>query len=158
LCSFDGLAQKSDSAYNSIKIRSISKTPQIKANITPYRPYNSSTSFVPYNKVLSGSSALTTKSIGSRDDKILSVIKIYPNPINPSYDQINLIIRLEREINLTVKILDLLGNEIITLSNERAAAGEQTKSYSIPSRLNSGIYFMRISAGAETIVKRISVL
>jgi hypothetical protein len=107
---------------------------------------------------LSSSIGTTGKSSGLSSDKILNVLKIYPNPVNPNFDQINLILRLDREITLTVKIMDLLGNEIVTLSNERTAAGEQTKSYSIPSRLNSGIYFMRISAGSETVVKRISVL
>lgn len=158
LCSFSVWAQKSDTGANSSNIRRISKTPQIKANIPSYRPYNSATGFIPYNKVLSSNLSANGRSSGLTSDKILNVLKIYPNPVNPNFDQINLILRLDREITLTVKIMDLLGNEIVTLSNERAAAGEQTKSYSIPSRLNSGIYFMRISAGSETIVKRISVL
>jgi hypothetical protein len=158
LCSFSVWAQKSDTAANNSNIRRINKTPQIKANITSYRPYTGSSNFIPYNKVLSSSIGTTGKSSGLSSDKILNVLKIYPNPVNPNFDQINLILRLDREITLTVKIMDLLGNEIVTLSNERTAAGEQTKSYSIPSRLNSGIYFMRISAGSETVVKRISVL
>ncbi|MNR16687.1 hypothetical protein D3C85_1333060 [compost metagenome] len=54
--------------------------------------------------------------------------------------------------------MDLLGNEVVTLSNERISSGEQTKSYTIPNRLNSGIYFLKIVSGSETIVKRISVL
>lgn len=82
-------------------------------------------------------------------------MRVYPNPVD---DQINLTIRLERESNLTIKIMDLLGNEVVTLSNERLSAGEQTKTFTIPNRLNSGIYFLRFVAGSETIVKRISVL
>lgn len=157
-CSFNVWAQKNDTAVSNSNVRRINKTPQIRANITSYKPYNGATSFIPYNKALSSSLSTNGKPAGVNNDKILSVLKIYPNPVNPSFDQINLILRLDREITLTVKIMDLLGNEIVTLSNERMAAGEQTKSYSIPSRLNSGIYFMRISAGSETIVKRISVL
>ncbi|PIG99626.1 hypothetical protein CS542_05140 [Pedobacter sp. IW39] len=34
--------------------------------------------------------------------------------------------------------MDLLGNEVVTLSNERLSAGEQTKTFTIPNRLNSG--------------------
>lgn len=157
-CSFNVWAQKNESEVNNARLKRINKTPQIKANIASYRPFVNNTGFIPYSQALSSSSALSAKSSGANSDKILNVLKIYPNPVNPSFDQINLILRLEREVTLTVKIMDLLGNEIVTLSNERAAAGEQTKSYSIPNRLNSGIYFMRISAGSETIVKRISVL
>ncbi|MNU00497.1 hypothetical protein D3C86_1825280 [compost metagenome] len=65
---------------------------------------------------------------------------------------------MDRESNLSVKIMDLLGNEIVTLANERIPAGEQTKSYTIPNRLNAGIYFLKIMSGNETVVKRISVL
>jgi len=54
--------------------------------------------------------------------------------------------------------MDLLGNEVVTLSNERLSSGEQTKTFTIPNRLNSGIYFLRIVTGSETVVKRISVL
>jgi hypothetical protein len=90
-----------------------------------------------------------------KQDKILVVTKVFPNPVD---DQINLTYRLDRESMVSIKIMDLLGNEVVTLSNERSPAGEQTKTFIIPNRLNSGIYFLRIVAGPETIVKRISVL
>jgi len=154
LTSLDVLAQRPDSTVATSKIKRISKTPQIKSSITPYKPpFNNEFSFITYNSILSSNA--TIKPSGLKDDKILTVVKIYPNPVE---SQVNLILRLDREINLSVKILDLLGNEIVTLSNERTASGEQTKTYVIPNRLNSGIYFLRISAGAETVVKRISVL
>jgi hypothetical protein len=90
-----------------------------------------------------------------KPEKILTVLKVYPNPVD---DQINLILRIDRESNLSVKVMDLLGNEVVTLSNERIQPGEQTKNYIIPNRLNTGIYFLKIVAGTETVVKRISVL
>lgn len=150
LCSVSVFAQRSDSIANNAKYKRIIKTPQIKGDVPSYKPsYMPGSSFTPNNNVVSSNKQ------NGKQDKILSVMRVYPNPVD---DQINLTIRLERESNLTIKIMDLLGNEVVTLSNERLSAGEQTKTFTIPNRLNSGIYFLRFVAGSETIVKRISVL
>ncbi|HEY0175001.1 MAG TPA: T9SS type A sorting domain-containing protein [Pedobacter sp.] len=147
-CSTSVFAQRSDSTT---RYKRIIKTPQIKGDVPSYKPnYNTGSSFTPYNNALSHN-----KPGSGKPDKILSVLRIYPNPVD---DQINLILRLERESNISIKIMDLLGNEVVTLSNERLSAGEQTKTFTIPNKLNSGIYFLRFVAGSETVVKRISVL
>lgn len=148
LVSAEVFAQKSDSIYYRKAGKRVNSTPQIKSNIEPYRPV---LGFIPYNYFASNAA----KPAASKSDKILTVVRVYPNPID---DQINVTLKLEREFTLSIKIMDLLGNEVITLSNERYPAGETTKSFNIPNRLNSGIYFLRIVAGAETSVKRISVL
>ncbi len=145
-------AQKPDSSINSVRSKRINKTPVIKASVPTYKPkYNSS--YIQYSEVIA--SAKTNTSASVRAEKILTVLKVYPNPVD---DQINLILRIDRETNFSVKIMDLLGNEVVTLANERIQSGEQTKNYSIPNRLNTGIYFLKIVAGTETVVKRISVL
>ncbi|WP_316850419.1 T9SS type A sorting domain-containing protein [Pedobacter agri] len=100
----------------------------------------------------------TTKpsTIAATKDKLLTIVKIYPNPVE---EQLNIILSIGKDgTQTTIKIIDLLGNEVVTLANERLNAGEQTKSFNIPSRLNAGIYFLRVMAGAESQVKRISVL
>ncbi len=151
LCSVNVFGQKIDSLATGIRSKKINKTPQIKGNVPTYKPkYNFG--YVQYNDIVSGNKGNLSN---LKPEKVLNVVKIYPNPVD---DQINLILRMDRASNLSVKIMDLLGNEIVTLSNERIAAGEQTKSYTIPNRLNSGIYFLKIMSGSETIVKRISVL
>lgn len=149
-CGSTVFAQKSDSISNNARYRRFGKTPQIKVEVPSYRPnyIPGSSPFTPYNSVS------RSKSTG-KPDKILSVLRVYPNPVD---DQINLTLRLERESSVSIKIMDLLGNEVVTLSNERLSAGEQTKTFTIPNKLNSGIYFLRFVVGAETIVKRISVL
>ncbi len=149
-CGLNVLAQRQDSTISNVRAKKIYKTPQIKANVPTYKP-KSAFGYIPYNEVLSNAKGNTT----IKADKILTVLKVYPNPVT---DQINLILKLDRESNFSVKIMDLLGNEIVTLANERINPGEQTKSYTIPNRLNSGIYFLKIISGSETIVKRISVL
>lgn len=123
------------------KAKPVSKVPQIKATIQPYKVGN--LGYHPAN-------------IGiAKSGKILNVLKIYPNPVS---EQLNISLRLDKEANLSIKITDLLGNDIISLANERTAAGEYTKTYIIPDKLTSGIYFLRILAGGEPVIKRISVL
>jgi hypothetical protein len=87
--------------------------------------------------------------------KPIDNVKIYPNPIS---NQLNLSYTLSKDYTVTVKILDVLGNEVATLLSQKISAGEQVNSFNLTSKLNSGIYFIRIIAGSESIIKRISVL
>ncbi|MDR3694710.1 T9SS type A sorting domain-containing protein [Mucilaginibacter sp.] len=89
------------------------------------------------------------------DDKILNNVQVYPNPVT---DQINLKYDLSRYSIVTIKIVDVLGNDIITIFNQRREPGEQTYSYMLNNKLNRGFYFVRIYAGTESVIKRISVL
>ena len=148
LSSFTVFGQKPDTTKISIKpkVKIASKVPQIKANIQPYRP--TTLGYNPANNVIPTTNAV-------RSAKILTVLKVYPNPVT---DQINVSLRLDRESMLSVKITDLLLNDVVRLGNERCAAGEQTKTYTIPNKLNPGMYFLKIEAGGEPKVLKISVL
>ncbi len=145
LVCFPSFAQKIDSTRISLKpkVKIISSVPQIKANIQPYRPNL-------YNYYPSPTAKPKDKS-----GKNITILKIYPIPV---VEQLNISLRLEKEVNLSIKITDLLGNEIVTLINEKLPYGEQTKTFNMPAKLNSGIYFLKIVAGGELIIKRISVL
>ncbi len=138
-------AQKIDTTAITLKPKpkTVSRVPVIKANIQPYKP------------AFNLSSANTNTGVTVKSGKILTVLKLYPNPVN---EQLNISLRLDRESTLSIKITDLLGNDVLVLANERTPAGEQTKTYTIPNKLNAGIYFLRIVAGGEQVVKRISVL
>src|SRR5690606_22685532 len=87
--------------------------------------------------------------------KVLSNAKVYPNPVS---DQINLTFKLSKEISVTIKIMDALGNEISTLLSQRLEEGDQVQNFTLNSNLKSGFYFIRIMAGTETVVKRIQIL
>lgn len=89
------------------------------------------------------------------NSKTLSDVKVFPNPVT---DQINLIFKLNKDVKVTIKIMDALGNEVSTLLSQNLSAGEQSQGFMINGKLNSGYYFIRIMAGSETIVKRIQVL
>ncbi len=89
------------------------------------------------------------------DDKLLSSVEVFPNPTT---DQINLKYNLSRNSNVTVKMVDVLGNDILTLFSQRVEPGEQTRTFSLNNKLNRGFYFIRVIAGTESVIKRISIL
>lgn len=89
------------------------------------------------------------------DDKLLSNVQIYPNPVT---DQINLKYSISRNANVNIKIMDVLGNEVITLFSRRVEPGEQQFKYTLGNKLNSGFYFVRVVVGTESVIKRISIL
>jgi hypothetical protein len=91
------------------------------------------------------------------DDKLLNNVEVYPNPVALT-DQINLKYDLSRNATVTIKIMDVLGNDIVTLFSQRIDPGKQNFSYPLNSKLTRGFYFVRVVAGTESIIKRISVL
>lgn len=96
-------------------------------------------------------------SININDDKIITTFLLeqnYPNPFNPST-----VIQysIERAANVTLKVYNILGSEVVTLVNEHQEAGN----YLIPfntndlvNGLSSGIYFYRLQAGSNVSAKK----
>lgn len=120
----------------------------VKVNFIPFKPGKDA--FFG-NTTIMGS----PKPVAVSTEKILNNVKVYPNPIS---DYLNLTYSINRDVNVTIKIMDVLGNEITTLFAERLTEGEHSNSFSIASRITSGFYFIRVSVGNEIITKRISVL
>jgi len=124
----------------------------VRVNFVPFKPQ--------VDKVFGNTSALPPK-IKEIDielneaDKILNNVKVYPNPVT---DQLNLTYEVTKESNVTIKVMDVLGNEVATLYSERLQAGKQNHSFNIASKLSSGFYFVRLVVGNEIVIKRISVL
>ena len=74
--------------------------------------------------------------------KEYSLSQNYPNPFNPST-----IIRfsLMADSKVSLKIFDVLGQEVATLINGQMSAGSQTVNFDA-SHMNSGVYFYRLDA------------
>lgn len=89
------------------------------------------------------------------NEKLLSSVKVFPNPI---VDQISLSYRLDKQSTVSIKVMDALGNEVMTLLNQELDSGPQSHVFETNNKLTNGFYFIRVSAGTETVVKRISVL
>jgi hypothetical protein len=94
-------------------------------------------------------------SVYKPDDKLLNNVQVFPNPVT---DIINVKYDLSRYSLVTIKIVDVLGNDIKTIFNQRLDAGEKTLNYALSDKLNHGFYFVRIIAGNESVIRRISVL
>ena len=93
-------------------------------------------------------------SVYRSDDKLLNNVQVYPNPVT---DMINVKYELSRYSLVTIKIVDVLGNDIKTIFNQRLEPGQIVLNYALADRLNHGFYFVRIVAGNESVIKRISV-
>jgi hypothetical protein len=94
----------------------------------------------------------------------------YPNPFNPSTkirftipaSSLNPFSKGEGTL-VSLKVFDVLGNEVATLVNEEKPAGVyevefSTGSFGNASNLSSGIYFYKISAGSFNETKKMILL
>jgi len=147
---------KADSTKTKQKVST--KITDTRLNKPAYLKNGIKVSFIPFkpekDKLFMNTKFMGTSKVGV-NDKVLNNVKVYPNPIS---DQLNLSFNISKEAMVTVKIMDVLGNEITTLLTERVSAGDQNKPFQIASRITSGFYFIRVSVGSEVITKRISVL
>ncbi|MCX6149691.1 MAG: CotH kinase family protein [Ignavibacteriales bacterium] len=107
------------------------------------------------NKIVSISPGYTisiTTGVSS-DFKSTVIFKLsqnYPNPFNPS-TTINYLI--PKTSFVTIKLYDVLGNEIATMVNEEKLPGNYKYEFN-GDNISSGIYFYRIQAGNFTDTKK----
>jgi hypothetical protein len=78
----------------------------------------------------------------------------YPNPFNPST---MIQYMLPTAGMTTLKVYNLLGQEVATLVNEMQAPGAYTVRFNASS-LSSGLYFVRIQSGSFSAVKKMVLL
>ncbi len=86
----------------------------------------------------------------------ITLYQNYPNPFNPST---TIKFRIIENEFVSLKIYDLLGNEIATLVEEEKPAGEYNidfKTYDL--QLTSGVYFYRLKAGSFEETKSMILL
>ena len=85
----------------------------------------------------------------------------YPNPFNPStkikYSIPNVTLSGVEGSRVTLKVFDVLGNEVATLVNEYRNAGNYEFDFNAAS-LSSGIYFYRLSAGSFVQTKKMIII
>jgi aminopeptidase N len=89
----------------------------------------------------------------SDDDRLPSEYLLeqnYPNPFNSTT---NIIYHLRRQVQVTLKIYDILGREITTLVHARQTPGIYQYEW-IPQRCASGMYFYRLIAGSTQLQKK----
>ena len=101
---------------------------------------------------------LLTRTMGVKQNGILPeqflLNQNYPNPFNPTT---NISFTIESSNVTSLKIYDILGNEVAVLVNGKIDAGD----YDIPfnaSRLSSGIYFYQLRSGKFVETKKMILL
>jgi len=83
-----------------------------------------------------------------------SLIQNYPNPFN---SRTIISWQLPVSSQVTIKLFDILGNEIVTLVNEEKPAGEYKVEFD-GSGLPSGIYFYQLRAGTHVETKKMVLI
>lgn len=78
----------------------------------------------------------------------------YPNPFNPVT---NINYQLPVSSNVSLKVYDILGNEVASLVNGTQSQGSYSVTFN-PANLSSGIYFYVIKAGEFTEAKRMALI
>jgi hypothetical protein len=79
----------------------------------------------------------------------------YPNPFNPTTV---IEYSIPRNANVTLKIFNMLGQEVMTLVNGEMQNAGVYKATLNASKLSSGVYFYHISAGTFTATKKMVLL
>jgi photosystem II stability/assembly factor-like uncharacterized protein len=78
----------------------------------------------------------------------------YPNPFNPST---MIIYQLPVVGNVTLKVFDLLGCEVVTLVNEDKSVGKYEVGFNAEN-LHSGVYFYQLQAGSFSETKKMILM
>jgi len=78
------------------------------------------------------------------------VFQNYPNPFNP---RTRIQFSIPEEVKVTIKVYDVLGNEVMELVNDKREAGNYEVEFD-GSGLNSGIYFYIFRAGEYVSTKK----
>jgi len=78
----------------------------------------------------------------------------YPNPFNPST---SIKFSIPQSSNVTLKIFNTLGQELITLIDQNMESGTHSINFDA-SKLNSGVYFYRLDAGSFSEVKKMTLV
>jgi hypothetical protein len=79
----------------------------------------------------------------------------YPNPFNPST---TIGFTLDRTGMTTLKIYNVVGQEVATLVNEVLEAGVYHQKQFNAGNLASGVYFARLSSGNNVQLKKLSLI
>ena len=78
----------------------------------------------------------------------------YPNPFNPST---KITFSLASDSKVSLKVFNILGEELINLLNENISAGVHELTFNA-SGLNSGVYLYRIKAGSFVQTKKLMLI
>ncbi len=97
---------------------------------------------------------LAVEEISNAVPSVYSLKQNYPNPFNPTT---NIQFAIPKAGFVTMKVYNLLGQEVSTLVDEYKNAGTYKVDFNA-SNLSSGVYFYKIDAGSYTSVKKMILM
>lgn len=102
------------------------------------------------------SGAATSVDGGSRETipTTFELKQNYPNPFNPST---NISFTMAKPDNVTLKVFNVIGQEVATLINGPMDAGSHVVNFNA-ANLASGIYFYQLKAGSQIAIKKMVLL
>ncbi|MCX8011498.1 MAG: T9SS type A sorting domain-containing protein, partial [Ignavibacteria bacterium] len=78
----------------------------------------------------------------------------YPKPFHPTT---KIEYSIPQSARVTLKVFDILGNEVITLIDETKKAGTHSIEFDA-SRLSSGIYFYKLKVGDRYLIRKMNLV
>jgi hypothetical protein len=109
------------------------------------------------NAVTQPATATAVENMGIAPQEF-ALFQNYPNPFNPST---RIQYSLEKAVQVSLKVYNLLGLEVATLVNERQEAGSYTVPFGINKGtfgLSSGVYFYRLEAGSFASTRKLILM
>lgn len=131
--------------------------PSGSGNVTFYGAFNATNN----NGQASGDSTfLTTLTVSENTTGFsepyvhIASATVYPNPAS---EVVNVKLLLSEQSQTKIELFDVNGKKLAVLTDENFDAGEITRSFSV-AQYNKGVYFLYISAGRSSVLKRIMKL
>ncbi|MFA7418438.1 MAG: T9SS type A sorting domain-containing protein [Melioribacteraceae bacterium] len=111
---------------------------------------------VVWKRDLSDLGITSVKQVASEIPSAFELSQNYPNPFNP---ETNISYKLQTASQVSLKVYDVLGNEVATLVNEYQQAGKYNFELSINKfQLSSGFYLYTLKAGSFSSTKKMLLI
>ncbi len=91
--------------------------------------------------------------VGLEENKLTNDFRFYPNPADKN---LNIEFELAAEAEVSIKVLDITGREVLKLASETLSNGNHTQSISVES-LPAGTYFVELSIDGNVSVEKLMV-
>ncbi|MDZ7378601.1 MAG: T9SS type A sorting domain-containing protein [candidate division KSB1 bacterium] len=138
----NGTATAADSAF-----RLIATVGQATAGVTSSATHTARSGFWHQAAAL----LTSVKALAHEVPKEFRLEQNYPNPFNPST---TICFALPEAAHVTLKLYDVLGREVVTLVDDRLAAGLH-KVLFCPHELPSGVYFCRMTTNQSVFTRKL---